>query len=115
MSASARLAAASAVAASLFVFALPAAAADLYEDGYGEGPPRYERYAPADFEPPYPPRYAERDDCVPRNGSWRRAGHSVTRRGALVRSPRRVRSHDRSVSGDGRVAGSGPCHGAGYG
>jgi len=67
MSASARLAAASAVAASLFVFALPAAAADLYEDGYGEGPPRYERYAPADFEPPYPPRYAERGDgCVPR-------------------------------------------------
>ena len=69
MSASARLAAASAVAASLFAFAPLASAADLYEDGYGEGPPRYERYAvpPADFEPPYPPRYADRGGpCVPR-------------------------------------------------
>jgi len=49
----------------LFALAAPALAADLYED-YGEGPPRYERYAapPADFEPPYPPRYADR--CVPR-------------------------------------------------
>jgi hypothetical protein len=64
MSASARFAAASAVAASLFALAAPALAADLYED-YGEGPPRYERYAapPAEFEPPYPPRYADR--CVP--------------------------------------------------
>ncbi len=68
MSASARLAVASAVAASLFAFAPLASAADLYED-YGEGPPRYERYAvpPADFEPPYPPRYADRGGpCMPR-------------------------------------------------
>lgn len=68
MSASARLAAASAVAASLFASAGLASAADLYEDGYG-GPPRYERYAapPADFEPPYPPRYADRGGpCIPR-------------------------------------------------
>jgi hypothetical protein len=69
MSAPAWLAAASAVAASLFTYAAPVSAADLYEDGYGEGPPRYERYAapPADFEPPYPPAYAARGaPCVPR-------------------------------------------------
>jgi len=68
MSASARLAAVPAVAALLFAFAPPASAADLYEDGYGQAP-RYERYAqpPADFEPPYPPRYADRGGpCVPR-------------------------------------------------
>jgi hypothetical protein len=67
MSASARLAAASAVAASLFAFAPVASAADLYEDGYGQAP-RYERYAqpPADFEPPYPPRYTDGAPCVPR-------------------------------------------------
>jgi hypothetical protein len=67
MSASARLAAASAVAASLFVFTPIAFAADLYEDGYGQAP-RYERYAqpPADFEPPYPPRYTDGGPCVPR-------------------------------------------------
>ncbi len=66
MSASARLAAA--VAASLFAFTPLASAADLYEYGYGEGP-RYDRYAvpPVDFEPPYPPRYADRGTaCVPR-------------------------------------------------
>ena len=67
-----RLAAASALAVSLAVFALPAAAADLYEppyEGYGEGPPPPEQYAdvPDDFEPPYPPpAYAGRDRCVPR-------------------------------------------------
>ena len=68
MSASARLAAVPAVAALLFAFAPPASAADLYGDGYGQAP-RYERYAqpPADFEPPYPPRYAHRGGpCVPR-------------------------------------------------
>lgn len=66
MLASARLAAASALAASLFASAPSAFAADLYEDGYG---PQYsERYAvpPADFEPPYPPAYAGRGPCVPR-------------------------------------------------
>ena len=53
MSASARLAAASAVAASLFAFAPSASAADLYEDAYGQGPARYDRYAqpPADYLP----------------------------------------------------------------
>ena len=72
MPAYARLAAASALAVSLAVFALPAAAADLYEppyEGYGEGPPPPDRYAdvPDDFEPPYPPpAYAGRDRCVPR-------------------------------------------------
>jgi hypothetical protein len=67
MSASARLAAASAVAASLFAFAPVASAADLYEDSYGQAP-RYERYAqpPADFEPPYPPRNTDGGPCVPR-------------------------------------------------
>ena len=37
-------------------------------DGYGQGPARYDRYAqpPADFEPPYPPRYAGGGPCVPR-------------------------------------------------
>lgn len=70
MSASARLAAASAVAASLILSALPAAAADLYEpprygspyeeqrygDIYRDGPARYDRYAaPHEFEPAYPP------------------------------------------------------------
>ena len=67
MSASARLAAASAVAASLFAFAPVASAADLYEDSYGQAP-RYERYAqpPADFEPPYPPRFTDGGSCVPR-------------------------------------------------
>jgi hypothetical protein len=71
MPAYARLAAASALAVSFFLSALPAVAADLYEppyDIYGEGPPPpRDRYAdvPDDFEPPYPPRYAERG-CIPR-------------------------------------------------
>ncbi len=66
-----RFAAASALAASLALFALPAVAADLYEpphEGYGEGPPPPDRYAavPDDFEPPYPPpEYGERG-CIPR-------------------------------------------------
>jgi hypothetical protein len=41
MSAPAWLAAAA--AAALFTYTAPISAADLYEDGYGEGPPRYER------------------------------------------------------------------------
>ncbi len=71
-----RFAAASALAVSFAAFALPAAAADLYEppydgyqEGYGEGPPPPDRYAdvPDDFEPPYPPpAYAGRDGCIPR-------------------------------------------------
>ncbi len=73
MSAYARFAAASALAVSFAVLALPAAAADLYEPprggyGYNDGPPP-DQYAepPEDFEPPYPPpRYAGRDACVPR-------------------------------------------------
>lgn len=71
MSAYVRLAAASALAVSFALSALPAAAADLYEppyDTYGEGPPPpRDRYAdvPDDFEPPYPARYSERG-CVPR-------------------------------------------------
>lgn len=73
-----RLAAASALAVSFAAFALPAAAADLYEpprggynEGYGEGPPTPEDYAevPDDFEPPYlPPAYAERG-CIPREAA----------------------------------------------
>jgi hypothetical protein len=70
MPAYARLAAASALAASIAFFALPATGADLYEppyDEYGQGPPPRDRYAdvPEDFEPPYPPAYAERG-CIPR-------------------------------------------------
>jgi hypothetical protein len=77
MSASARLAAAFAVAASLFAWALPALSADLYEpfgagspyedpryaDIYGDDPPPYDRYAepPDDFEPPYRPRASLKD------------------------------------------------------
>ena len=69
MSASARLAAASAVAASLFAFPPSASAADLYEDGYtARVRPATIAIAqpPADFEPPYPPRYAGGGPCVPR-------------------------------------------------
>jgi hypothetical protein len=95
MPASARLVAASAVAASLFATA-PAVSADLYEppwahesgsvhyddqrsadiyrgdayrgDAYRRDEPRYERYAPPeDFEPAYEPaRRADYDACVPR-------------------------------------------------
>ena len=67
-----RLAAASALAVSIALFALPASAADLgpYERyGYDQGPPPPEQYAdvPDDFEPPYPPEaYAGRDRCIPR-------------------------------------------------
>jgi hypothetical protein len=94
-----RLAAASALAVSLAVFALPAAAADLYEppyesEGYGEGPPPPDRYAdvPDDFEPPYPPpAYAGRDRCVPRElardrlraAGWR-GFHAVEPRDGVV-------------------------------
>jgi len=96
MSASARHIAASAVAASFLILALPASAADLYEprtgsayddpryaDIYGEDPPAYDRYRDPrdDFGPVYPPRpvykhrfyrdferdrYAEGPACVPR-------------------------------------------------
>ena len=76
MPAYARLAAASALAVSFAAFALPAAAADLYEppyegyrEGHGEGPPPPDRYAevPEDFEPPYPPpAYGDRGGCIPR-------------------------------------------------
>jgi hypothetical protein len=83
MSASVRLAAASAVAASLFATTLPASSADLYAPPYGstyEEPtygdvyedeaPRYGRYAGRDeaFDPSYgSPRYgARRGECVPR-------------------------------------------------
>jgi hypothetical protein len=78
MSASARLAAASAVAASLFVLAFPAFSADLYEpprtgsayddpryaEIYGDDGPSDDRYAesPDDFEPPYPPRAVYNDE-----------------------------------------------------
>ncbi len=77
MSASVRLAAASAVAASLFVTTLPARAADLYEpphygsayddsrygDSYGDEGPAYERYGEAEegFEA-YPRRGTYKDD-----------------------------------------------------
>jgi hypothetical protein len=95
MPASVRLAAASAVAASLFAAALPAHSADLYAppygsnyerygDAYDEDGQRFDRYSDRDedervypgwrfrkdeaFDPPYRrPRYAGRhDDCVPR-------------------------------------------------
>ncbi len=93
MSASARIAAASAVAASFFVLAFPAFSADLYDpprtgsayddpryaDIYGDDEPD-ERYAEAqeDFDAPVPPRSVYRDDddrdwsgyrdgCVPRH------------------------------------------------
>lgn len=92
MPASARVVAASAVAASLFVTA-PAISADLYEppwapesgsvhyddqrsadiyrgDAYRGYEPRFERYAPPeDFEPAYEParRRADYDPCVPRD------------------------------------------------
>jgi hypothetical protein len=116
MSASVRIAAASALAVSLAVLALPAAAADLYEPpyerqgdygyqgeygNYDEGPPRRDRYAdvPDDFEPPYPPPgYAERGGCVPREEArdrLRAAGwydfHGVERldRVVLVKARRR--------------------------
>jgi hypothetical protein len=92
-----RIAAASALAVSLAVFALPAAAADLYEppyEGYSEGPPPPDRYAdvPDDFEPPYPPpAYAGRDRCVPREvardrlraAGWR-GFHAVEPRDSVV-------------------------------
>jgi hypothetical protein len=92
-----RLAAASALAVSLAVFALPAAAADLYEppyEGYGEGPPPPEQYAdvPDDFEPPYPPQaYAGRDRCIPREvardrlraAGWR-GFHAIEPRDSVV-------------------------------
>lgn len=93
MSAPARLAAASAVAASLFFSALPASAADLWEpprggaayddprygDAYGEGG-SYDRYAEPEryaepqenVEPPYPPRAELRNED---EYSWRHYGH----------------------------------------
>ena len=121
MPAYARIAAASALAVSLALFALPAAAADLYEppyEGYGEGPPPPDRYAdvPDDFEPPYPPpAYAGRDRCVPREvardrlraAGWR-GFHAVEPRDDVVlvkaRRPIRphVRSDDRPLLGRGR-------------
>ncbi len=76
MPAYARLAAASALAVSFALSALPATAADLYEppydrrgDGYGDGPPPpRDRYAdvPDDFEPPYPPQRRGGGECIPR-------------------------------------------------
>jgi hypothetical protein len=85
MSASARLAAASAVAASLLLSALPASAADLYEpprggaayddprygDAYGEG--AYDRYAEPreDVAPADPPRAELREED---EYSWRHYG-----------------------------------------
>lgn len=69
MPAYARLAAASALAVSVALFAVPAVAADLYEppyQEYGEGPPPpRDRYVPDDDYGPPPPRFAERG-CVPR-------------------------------------------------
>jgi len=98
MPAYARLAAASVLAVSAALFALPATAtaADLYEppyDGYGEGPPPppRDRYAavPDDFEPPYP-EYGDRG-CVPRElarDRLRASGwydfHAVEPRGEVV-------------------------------
>lgn len=68
MPAYARLAAASALAVSVALFAVPAVAADLYEppyEEYGEGPPPPgDRYVPDDDDGS-PPRFAERG-CVPR-------------------------------------------------
>lgn len=100
MSAYARIAAASALAVSFAIQALPAVAADLYDEpprggyGYNDGPPPPERYAepPEDFEPPYPPpRYAGRDACLPREvirDRLRAAGwgdfHAVERREQVV-------------------------------
>jgi hypothetical protein len=92
-----RLAAASALAVSVALFALPASAADLYEppyDRYSEEPPPppRDRYAdvPDDFEPPYEERYA-RHDCVPRelardrlrDAGWRDF-HALEPRGEVV-------------------------------
>src|SRR4051812_22855281 len=81
MSAPARFAAASAVAASFFFLSLPAVAADLWEpprggqayedsrygDVYGEErgeeySERYSRDDSRDFEPPYRPRASVRDE-----------------------------------------------------
>ncbi|MFA5899621.1 MAG: hypothetical protein WC829_10960 [Hyphomicrobium sp.] len=96
MSASTRLAAASALAVSVALFALPAVAADLYEppyEGYGEGPPARDRYAdvPEDFEPPYPPQEYAGRGCIPREAArdrLRDAGwygfHAVEPRGRVV-------------------------------
>ena len=73
MPAYARLAAASALAVSLAVFALPAAAADLYEppyEGYGEGPAAAATATPTcrttSSRPIRRRAYAGRDRCVPR-------------------------------------------------
>lgn len=99
MSASARLAAAFAVAASLFGSALPAASADLYEppsagaayddppygDVYGDEGPGYDRYARSReaFEPPYRPSLKDDDtDVAPharRRGAWRYGARCVSR------------------------------------
>jgi len=77
MPASVRLAAASAVAASLFVTAIPARSADLYApprygsayddprygESFGDDPPAEEHYAePDEFEAPYQRRHADTDD-----------------------------------------------------
>jgi hypothetical protein len=93
-----RLAAASALAASIALFAVPAVAADLYEppyiEGYGEGPPPPDRYAavPDDFEPPYPPPgQFERDRCIPRDVARDRL------RAAGWRGFHAVEPHDRVV------------------
>jgi hypothetical protein len=91
MSASARLAAASAFAASLFAFALPALSADLYEPSrsgsayddpryaeiYGDDPPAYDRYGepPEDLDEPYRPRASlEEEDFEPPYAPDRYAG-----------------------------------------
>jgi len=94
---SARFAAASAVAASLFVCSLPAVSADLYAppragpayddprygDTYGDDRP-YRRYAePEDFEPAYPPYRSLKDAPFPpphkRYGRWWRDDGCVPR------------------------------------
>ncbi len=88
MPAYARLAAAIALAASTAAFAMPAVAADLYEppyDEYGEGPP-----PPDDFEPPYPPAYAD-GRCIPREEARDRL------RAAGCRGFHDVEPHDRVV------------------
>jgi len=93
-----RFAAASALAVSVALFALPAVAADLYappyHEEYGEGPPpRDDRYAavPDDFEPPFPEPGYDRARCIPREAArdrLRDAGwydfHAVEPRGGVV-------------------------------
>jgi hypothetical protein len=96
MPASVRLAAASAVVASLFATSLPARSADLYEpprygtayddpryaEIYGDDPPAYERYAEEEeFEAPYPPHRSFKDEVFERHYDRRHEGRRYAGRG----------------------------------